>query len=34
LDGCYTAMDGGVAEQLAKTGLNTGGFTGSCDFGY
>jgi hypothetical protein len=34
LDGCYTAMEGGIAEQVAARGIGTTGFTGSCDFGY
>ena len=34
LDGCWTAAEGGIAEQLSERGVATSGFTGSCDFGY
>jgi len=33
-DGCYTAKEGGIAEQVAARGIGTTGYTGSCDFGY
>jgi hypothetical protein len=34
-DGCYTAKDGGINEQVgAGAGVKTAGYTGTCDFGY
>lgn len=33
-DGCYTALEGGIAEQVAARGVGTSGYTGTCDFGY
>jgi hypothetical protein len=34
-DGCYTAKDGGINEQVGTgAGVKTAGYTGTCDFGY
>ena len=34
LDACYTAKEGGIAEQLADRGIATTGITGVCVFSY
>ena len=31
-DGCYTALEGGIAEQVAEKGIASSGFTGFCIF--
>jgi hypothetical protein len=33
-DACYSSIEGGIAEQVAKQGIDTDGYTGVCDFGY